>query len=602
MKSLRSSFLIALGVLLPTPAVFAQAFLPSIAAYEEQFSSQPELTFSTSLRSEVRRQKAEGKRQKLEGTRQLLQSKIQQAQENTTKKDCNKPSDSLLTFTDETIPGATLELALTVSLPPLAIAQNSGEGEISQIDSFEVETAKLPIPSLEKIVRNKKLAQGDRLYACGELSQAEKVYREAKEPFPAEIAIEREKIPEPIYQPEQLPPGGAVYWRMYQQGRKDKRLESKIFAPLQLLTEQYPEFIPGHLHYERSLAEAGKKEEAMQVLQHAATLYPNEAELVRSQIKAYQDSEDWLEASLTARQFASFNPGNPQAAEFTRIANENLARYQDKLESDITWNAVGNAIVGGLGFALTGNIFGPLSALETAILLLEGESSIGDRFSERIQEELPMMQDEEVLGYVRGIGNKLADVAGRDEFDYQFYVIMDDRLNAFALPGGKVFLNAGAILDTNSEAELAGLLAHELAHAVLSHGFQLMAEGNLTASVTQYIPYVGNVAGDLIVLNYSREMEEQADVFGTRLLAANGYAADGVRNLMVTLNEEEDPGIPAWFSTHPDAEDRVRYLEEAIVRQRLNRYAYEGIDRHQQIKERVAKLLGEYQQKQQTEE
>jgi predicted Zn-dependent protease len=389
---------------------------------------------------------------------------------------------------------------------------------------------------------------------------------------------------------------------MYQEGREDKRLESKIFAPLQLLTEQYPEFIPGHLHYARALAEAGKKEEAMQVLQHAATLYPNEAELVRAQIKAYQDSEDWLEASLTARQFALFNPENPQAAEFARIADENLARYQDELESDITWNAVGNAIVGGLGLALTGNIFGPLSALETAILLLEGESSIGDRFSERIQEELPMMQDEEVLGYVRGIGNKLADVAGRDEFDYQFYVIMDDRLNAFALPGGKVFLNAGAILNTNSEAELAGLLAHELAHAVLSHGFQLMAEGNLTASVTQYIPYVGNVAGDLIVLNYSREMEEQADVFGTRLLAANGYAADGVRNLMVTLNEEEDPGIPAWFSTHPDAEDRVRYLEEAIVRQRLNRYAYEGIDRHQQIKERVAKLLGEYQQKQESEE
>jgi predicted Zn-dependent protease len=285
---------------------------------------------------------------------------------------------------------------------------------------------------------------------------------------------------------------------------------------------------------------------------------------LEAQINAYQAEENWLEASLTARQFALFNPEDSQATEFTRIADENLARYHDDLESDLTWNAIGNAIIGGVGFALTGNIFGPLSALETTILLLEGEASIGDRFSQRIQEELPTMQDEIVLGYVREIGYELAAVAGRDEFNYEFYVIMDDRLNAFALPGGKIFINAGAILDTNSEAELAGLLAHELAHTVLSHRFQLMAEGSLTANVTQYIPYVGPTAGDLIVLGYSREMEQQADMFGTRLLVANGYAADGVRNLMVTLNEQKEPEIPAWLSTHPDTEDRALHHCEMI--------------------------------------
>jgi hypothetical protein len=198
MKSLRSSFLIALAVLLPTPAVFAQAFPPSIAAHEEQFSSQVE----------GRRQKAEGRRQEAEGRREDNAGTVE---ESTAKEDCNKPSDSLLTFTAEAIPGATLVLASTVSLPPFAIAQNSSESEISQIDSFEIETTKLPIPTLEKLARNEKLAEGDRFLACGELSQAEKIYREAKEPFPAEIAIEREKIPEPIYKPEQLSPGGAVY-------------------------------------------------------------------------------------------------------------------------------------------------------------------------------------------------------------------------------------------------------------------------------------------------------------------------------------------------------------------------------------------------------
>jgi beta-barrel assembly-enhancing protease len=134
--------------------------------------------------------------------------------------------------------------------------------------------------------------------------------------------------------------------------------------------------------------------------------------------------------------------------------------------------------------------------------MLEGESSVGDRYAEELKKDLPLMKDEKVLAYVREIGENLAAASGRNEFDYEFYVIKDDRLNAFALPGGKIFINAGAILKANSEAELAGLLAHEISHAVLSHGFQLMSEGSLTANVVQYVPYVGGIAGDLIVFNY----------------------------------------------------------------------------------------------------
>ena len=133
---------------------------------------------------------------------------------------------------------------------------------------------------------------------------------------------------------------------------------------------------------------------------------------------------------------------------------------------------------------------------------------------------------------------------------------MDDSLNAFALPGGKVFVNAGAIMKTDSEAELAGLLAHEVSHAALSHGFQLVTQGNLTANVVRYIPYVGNAATSLIVMNYSRDMERQADLFGTRVLVNSGYAADGVRNLMEKLHEshqkdEKNSQPPEWLSTQP---------------------------------------------------
>ena len=171
---------------------------------------------------------------------------------------------------------------------------------------------------------------------------------------------------------------------------------------------------------------------------------------------------------------------------------------------------------------------------------------------------------------------------------------MDDNLNAFALPGGKIFVNIGAIMETESEAELAGLLAHEIAHAVLSHGFQLVTEGNLTANLFGNIPYVGGIATNLIVLNYSRTMEEEADIFGTRMLAASGYAADGVRNLMAILASDERPSPPAWLSTHPDTNERVNYLETFIIENGFNRYAYEGITRHQYIQEKVNQRWEEY--------
>jgi predicted Zn-dependent protease len=232
------------------------------------------------------------------------------------------------------------------------------------------------------------------------------------------------------------------------------------------------------------------------------------------------------------------------------------------------------------------------------MILLQGESSAGDRLAESARRQLAMVEDEEIVNYVAEIGHKLAKVAGRDDLEYKFHVVNQEAVNAFALPGGKIFVNAGAILETNSEAELAGLLAHELSHAILSHGFQMVAQSNLTANVVLFIPYVGNTATNLIVLNYSREMETEADVLGTKILAASGYAADGVRNLMIKIDrqQEQKQAPPAWLSTHPETGNRVAYLEELIVSNKLNRYSYEGVERHWQIKQKVRQLLTESQQ------
>ncbi len=497
----------------------------------------------------------------------------------------------------------SLLLALNVAflLQPVANSQkiNTTNNLVVQLETTAAQetpnkdkTAQKLQIKLAELNRNRQLIEADSLYLGGQFAAAEKIYRQVKTPLAQSIEPKR---PEPILDPANLSPAGKVYWREAQAG-KAQNLQTRILVPLRLLVEQYPEFIPGHLRLAETLKKYDHPKDALAVLEQASAIYPAQPDLALAKITTLAEAKKWMEASLTARQFALLNYNHPQQAEFTLIADENLKRYKSHLRSQLRGNAIANVITGALGYAITGSIFGPISAVQTTAMLLQGESSVGKSVSKQARKQLELVEDPEVVAYVNEIGQKLAVVAGRNDFEYEFYVVMDDNLNAFALPGGKVFVNAGAIAKTNSEAELAGLLAHELSHAVLSHGFQLVAEGNLVANVTQYVP-LGNTVANLFVLNYSRDMERQADTLGTRLLSSTGYAADGLLNLMITLGQQEKNNPPSWLSSHPATDDRVEYLEKLLVRNQYNRYAYEGVGRHAEIKAKVKKLLVEQKQR-----
>ncbi|MBH8563624.1 M48 family metalloprotease [Nostoc sp. CENA67] len=456
-------------------------------------------------------------------------------------------------------------------------------------DPKKPDLAEEPPPSPEEIARQLKLIEADKLYLAGQIPEAEKLYRQAKEPF-AETTTPQDRK-SAIYDPAQLSPAGKVYWREAEAGIAAK-LQTRTLVPLKLLVEQYPEFIPGDIKYAEVLKQYDRSKEALDVLERASSLYPNEPELIKARVTALAEAKKWMEASLAARQFAILNPQHPQAGEFTNLAEQNLKRYKSYIRREIRGNALANIITGTLGYAVTGSLLGPFSALDSTIMLLKGEESVGESAAKQAKKQLDLIKDETVLAYVNEIGQKLANVAGRKEFKYEFFVIPDPDLNAFALPGGKVFINAGAIAKTNSEAELAGLIGHELSHVVLSHGFQLVTQGNLISNVTQYLP-LGGTVGQLFSLSYSRDMERQADTLGTRLIVATGYAADGLRNLMVTLEKQQKNAPPTWLSSHPGGRERVKSLEELISRNKYNRYAYEGVARHADIKARVKQLLKE---------
>ncbi|MEL7070158.1 MAG: M48 family metalloprotease [Cyanobacteria bacterium J06581_3] len=449
-------------------------------------------------------------------------------------------------------------------------------------------------------VQRKLLIQADRAYEAGNYAEAEALYRQAKDQtwlLPHQFSS---LPPEPFSDLEQLSPGAAVYWREANAGIENNRM-SQAMTALRLLSTEYPAFTPGSAQYAALLQANERPEEASEVLESALTLYPSNTDLLLAQVDLMMAQEEWLEAAIASRQFVALNPNHPDAPAQRELAAENLGRFQGETREVIRNGAIANLFTGVLGYAFTGSIFGPFTAANSALLLLQGENATGEQFANQIQQQLPMLQHPEALGYVRNMGYRLSEVTGRRDLDYEFYVILDPSLNAFALPGGKIFVNAGAILDTNSEAELAGLLAHELSHSVLSHGFQLATRGNLTSSVAQYLPY-GGIINNVFMSGYSRDMERQADVVGTQILASSGYAADGVYNVMVTLNEQaEGRNVPTWISSHPNPEDRVGYLKTLVERGGYNRYAYEGVATHEEIQKIVARELAAYEAQQEAE-
>ncbi|MFM7324165.1 MAG: M48 family metalloprotease, partial [Nodosilinea sp.] len=349
-------------------------------------------------------------------------------------------------------------------------AANPAPPEVPVLSSGDSSLPDDPFQGLspDQVQRAQLLIDADTLYRAGDRARATVLYSRAKDPqWQAESTLDQPILP--ILDPSQLSPAGQVYWREAQAGA-DSGVASRVLVPLKLLVEQYPGFLPGQSLYVEALVKEGQLGAAQASLEAAIARFPYQADLLRAQVKVQMAQEHWIEAAITANQFTLLNPNHPEVEAMANLARENLDRFRQELNQSLTQNLISNLITGAASYLLTGGLWGGLGALDSGLLLLQGEAALGDQLANQVMAQLPMVEDPEIRAYVNDLGQKLAALTGRQEFDYRFEVIMDDSLNAFALPGGKIFIHAGAIVKSTSEAELAGLLGHEIAHAVLSHG------------------------------------------------------------------------------------------------------------------------------------
>ena len=204
---------------------------------------------------------------------------------------------------------------------------------------------------------------------------------------------------------------------------------------------------------------------------------------------------------------------------------------------------------------------------------------LGQEAAAEARKELPLLRDERLDDYVEGIGARLVTAIPPDfqhpEFRYSFDIINQKEINAFALPGGPMFLNRGMMEASKSEAEMAGVMAHEISHVALRHGTaqasKATAPGLLGALGQIGGAIVGGNLGGVIGLasqvgaqawmtKYSREYESQADILGAQILARAGYDPREMANMFKTIQAEGGGGGPEWLSSHPDPGNRYNKI------------------------------------------
>ena len=251
-----------------------------------------------------------------------------------------------------------------------------------------------------------------------------------------------------------------------------------------------------------------------------------------------------------------------------------------------------------------------MSTVVQADFSIEDERKLGQQFLVAVLAQLPVIQDPEVVGFVNKVGQDVVNHLEFHHFPFHFYVVNSSELNAFAGPGGYIFMNRGLIEIMDDEGELASILAHEIAHVQSRHIAQRIARakklnfaalGGLLAGI-----FLGGEAGAAVMagsqaganqamLNSSRQDEEEADRRGLRYLEATGYEGGDFVRIMRKMGQDSwkmGGHVPTYLLTHPAVPERVAYLATTVqTRPKPSRVR---IKDHEGFLLMQAKLYGSY--------
>ncbi len=209
---------------------------------------------------------------------------------------------------------------------------------------------------------------------------------------------------------------------------------------------------------------------------------------------------------------------------------------------------------------------------------------VGNEAAAQVRKEMPILpEDGDIDSYVERVGTRLAEAIPAEfrhpEFRYEFSVVNAGDINAFALPGGPMFVNRGMIEAAHTEGEMAGVMSHELSHVALRHGtanatkagsakIQLGAIGGAILGAI-----IGGNVGDIVaqgtqlglgtyLLKFSREFETQADVLGAQIMARAGYDPRDLASMFKTIEEQGGRSGPQWLSSHPNPGNRYQRIND----------------------------------------
>lgn len=207
------------------------------------------------------------------------------------------------------------------------------------------------------------------------------------------------------------------------------------------------------------------------------------------------------------------------------------------------------------------------------------ERALGEEAAAQVEREAPMVGDPGVTAYVTRLGTTLATKSDDRDREWRFRVVDAEVLNAFALPGGFVYVNRGLIERAGSSSELAGVLGHEIAHVLLRHSAERIEKAqktNLGVSVVCGLTNICssdaarvaiNVGGAALFARFSRKDELEADSAAVGVLTRAGYDPQGIATMFAKLLEtrEQRPDLVAgWFASHPLEEDRIAAVNRVV--------------------------------------